>query len=224
MEPINYSDPSPIYANRNRTWSEIWSQAITQPNLQSYQDLMEESNRTLTRAFLWLMGASAIGFLIQLPLTLLSDNNVFEAALGSALAVVVCFPFLIVIGFGFYLLGQAIIFVIAKVLGGKGEFTDQVWLSTAYSAPASLVSAVLGYLNLIPCIGALVSLGFALYTFVLGVIALNTVHQYGWFRAVATLILPLLLFVFFICCVLIVLGGATADVFENIQSTLDASQ
>ena len=100
---------------------------------------------------------------------------------------------------------QGIIYVVARLLGGKGTFADQFYLMAIPTSIATLV----GVLQLIPCLGSLVLMVFLLYLLFVQIVVVRDLHQITAVRAVvAALVVPLLLFilVMFVLPLLLYLG------------------
>ncbi|OIO25391.1 hypothetical protein AUJ14_04365 [Candidatus Micrarchaeota archaeon CG1_02_55_22] len=88
------------------------------------------------------------------------------------------------------LVGTLILWVVAKILGGKGEFTDQFYVTSLYAPVIMLLSGI-------PWLGILA----VLYGLYLLVLALKEVHAFSTGRAVAVIIV-LLVLVFLLALVL----------------------
>lgn len=87
---------------------------------------------------------------------------------------------------GFYV-GNAILWVVAKVLGGKGDFMLQANLLATFYVPLVVVNAILG---LIPVVGGLIVLLVGLYMLYLTTLALQVTHGYTTLNAVLTWLIP----------------------------------
>jgi hypothetical protein len=119
--------------------------------------------------------------------SLLGISPLFGGA-GLFLAILIITPLLSIIG---HLIMGGVVFVSAKLLGGKGTFTQQFYL---YSLPLSVIM-VLNILSIIPCIGGLLSIVIGIYSLYVEIIVVRDVHQLTTIRAaVATLAVPLLVF------------------------------
>ncbi|MBU1198139.1 YIP1 family protein [Candidatus Micrarchaeota archaeon] len=102
------------------------------------------------------------------------------AIAGLGMAMIVVAPIMMaVFGIVASLIGNGIIWIIAKVLGGNGPFEQQFYLSSLYLAPIAL-------LGLIPLVGMLAGL-YGLYLLTL---MLKEVHAFDTLKAVAVWIIP----------------------------------
>ena len=92
-----------------------------------------------------------------------------------------------------------------------------IYANAAYLAPISIISALIGA---IPYVNFCIGLPLAIYNFVLGVIAIKAVNRIGWGGAVVSYFALSVLLFGVACvgtiCVLILLGPAVTDVFQNI--------
>lgn len=85
-------------------------------------------------------------------------------------------------------IGSGIFYIIARLLGGKGNYQTQTYLMAIYMAPLGLI----GILAMIPFVGILVSLGVTIYMLYLLTLALKETHKFTTGRAVLTWLLPLI--------------------------------
>jgi hypothetical protein len=85
---------------------------------------------------------------------------------------------------------QGIVYLVAKVLGGKGTFTQQFYLVTIATAMGSLLVGVLG---MIPCLGALISIVGGLYLLYVQVVVMRDLHQVSTLKALVAILTPLVI-------------------------------
>jgi len=120
---------------------------------------------------------------------------------------------------GFYL-GNGLVYLGARVLGGSGEFGTQTYLASLFAVPLGAVSGVLG---LIPIVGALAALAVSAYALVLNVRTVKVVHGLTTGKAVVAVLWPVLL-IFVLSCLIIVvlalLGPAIGNVFSDIVTNI----
>ncbi|MBA7558355.1 hypothetical protein ES705_51154 [subsurface metagenome] len=115
----------------------------------------------------------------------------------------------VVIGFIGWVVVAGVLHVVAKILGGKGVFTEMLVLMgfaalpNVFQAPIGLVAVLSGGLT-----GAFISLGLsgilAIWILILDVLAIREAHKFSTGRAIATLVLP---FVVLIVLVFILMIG-----------------
>jgi len=226
MEPTEQlsaaeSAPSPWYA--------VWATALTRPNLASYEALASQPQASLSRASLWVFLSATLAGLISLAVTLAFPSlspfptGATEGLSGSSAPylVLLCMaPFLGAMAvLGLYI-SAGISHVIARALGGIGEFRQLAFVMAAYTSPISIVSSIMGA---IPLVNLLV-LPITLFTIYLNILAIKAVHRFSWGRAVVSSVLFLAGILFAISClligVLVLMGPAIGSVFSNIISDL----
>jgi hypothetical protein len=111
-------------------------------------------------------------------------------ALGSMtvfIASIVLWPILLVIS---SLISSAIYYIFAKLLGGKGSFTQQAYLISLYTAPLTILLLIV---NLIPVIGFVVDILIGVYSLYLLTLVLKQVHKFTTGKAILTWLLPLII-------------------------------
>jgi hypothetical protein len=113
----------------------------------------------------------------------------------------------------FILITNAGYFVCAKLLGGKGNFKEQFYLSALLQSPIILISP----LYLIPCVGLLIAVVTGLYYFALQIMALKEAHEFSGIRAAASYFLPPL--IAGIIFILFVFATSGFDI-KNVSSAL----
>ena len=101
----------------------------------------------------------------------------------------------VVVGFILWVVIAGILHVVAKVLGGKGAFTEMLvlmgfaMLPNIFQAPIGLIAIFSGGLT-----GALIAIGLggilAIWVLILYVLAIREAHKFSTGRAIATLVLP----------------------------------
>jgi hypothetical protein len=146
------------------------------------------------------------------------------AVTGSAVVYSICCG-AILYPVAFYL-GSGVLYLIARLFKGEGDFNTQVYLQSLYTVPIGAVSAALSLVNLIPFAGqavfGLASLFVGAYIFVLTVRMLKVVHNIPQGRAVAVLLAPLIIPVAVACVVvmmLVLMGPTIGEVFSDIISS-----
>lgn len=135
--------------------------------------------------------------------TMMSNGMMGALMGGSGLASIIITP----IGF---LIGTGILFLIARLFGGTGDFGRFAYLLAAIQAPISIVSAVLGF---VPVLGGCVSGALGIYAIVLTYFAIKVEHALSDGKAIATLLLPLALVILLAICG----AAAIAGMFVAIQ-------
>ncbi len=110
-----------------------------------------------------------------------------------------------------------IVWVIAKVLGGKGSYTQQFHLTAVYLPPITILSGLITLIALLSGVGAIGLLGLLvfLYSLYLLTLMLMEAHEFGMGKAILTWIIPAILVI-----VIIVVLAATvlASIFAALGS------
>ena len=119
-------------------------------------------------------------------------GSVFEEMMFSPTASIILS---VVGGFIGWVVIAGILHVVAKILGGKGAFTEMLvlmgfaMLPNIFQAPIGLIAIFSGGLT-----GALIAIGLggilAIWVLILYVLAIREAHKFSTGRAIATLVLP----------------------------------
>lgn len=86
------------------------------------------------------------------------------------------------------LIFNAIVYVVAKVLNGKGSFGTQFHLSALVMVPVAIVNAALG---IIPVLGGLLGFLVSLFGIWLDILAVKEAHGFSTARAAAAVLVPI---------------------------------
>ena len=116
-------------------------------------------------------------------------GNVAVGAGFSSLANILWVPVWFLIGVGIYHL-------IAKLLGGTGEYGRLAYLSAAFSAPLGIVTTLLSLIPLAGCVTPLIGI----YTLVLSYFAVKVEHQLSSGRAIMVILIPALVLIVLAMC------------------------
>jgi len=114
--------------------------------------------------------------------------------LVGILIVILCFIFNIL----FFLIQSGLLFIFAKLFGGKGDFSTQTYLISLPYAALTLIEIPFVIFNIIPFIGflfSLVSLLIWIYGLYPLTIALKETHDYDTMKAVLTWVVLILIIV-----------------------------
>jgi hypothetical protein len=130
----------------------------------------------------------------QAALPLAESADLPTQGIGSAL-----------LGLCFGLIGPFVTFYVtsgltylgARVFGGNGSFGTQTYLASLSTVPMLLATALV---NLVPCLGTIVALFLAVYATVLDVRSVKVAHNLTTGRAVAAILVPMLIVLLFLCC------------------------
>jgi hypothetical protein len=117
-----------------------------------------------------------------------------------------CFvPFSAVIAVIASAIGAGLYQLIARLLGGEGDFNALYNAMAAYSAPMGLVSSLI---SAIPFVGGCLSALVGIYNLVLTVIAIQAINRFGIGKAIVTVLIPLIV-VGACCCLAVLAMGST---------------
>jgi len=151
------------------------------------------------------------------------------AGLASTLgtiAVAGCCAQLFVVPASFYV-NAGVLWLIAKLFGGKGAFGAQAYLMSLFVVPLTILSVLLSIVEVIPVVGrylfGLVVLVVAIFNLVLTVRALQAAHALTGGKAAAVVLLPVAVGFVLGCCgvlVLLLSGPAIGNVFSSINNSL----
>ncbi len=185
---------------------ETWQLALTRPNEEAYQAISDDPSASLAKAVGWivlssgvayLIGAVAQLFLLQMfPLESFMQgadevlgSNLFTQ-MSSALILLCGLPLSVLMSlFGVFLV-TGLIHFITTALGGNGSFEKLFYTFAAISAPATVVSALLGLIPIVNCLTA----PLALYVLVLNILATKVVHKVSWGAAMGAYVMLIVLF------------------------------
>ena len=130
---------------------------------------------------------------------------------------------LITIPVSFYL-SNGMIYLGARMFGGKGDYTTQAYLNSLYYVPLLMISSLASLLGAIPfaggCIIGIVGLGIVIYHIVLSVRSMMVVHDLSVGQAIGSILIIPGAFVLITICLLALIGPAVGNVFSNIISEI----
>ena len=171
---------------------------LTKPSVASFQSVKGRVNTMTTVVGLVVVGAIG-GLLIGLL------GGVGQMVTGLIIGAIVT-PIV-------YYIGQVILWVIARVLGGKGDLQTQANLVGTFYVPLYLLNIIL---NLIPVVGTILALLVGLYELVLLTFGLQAAHAYTILRAVLTWLVIVFIVAILAACFLILLGPQIANIYSTL--------
>ncbi len=208
---------------------QTWIRVLSGPNEETFEREKASPNANLMTALIWtviaalitailgfiqslLFSASAQGMMgmisrMNLPpesaarMNQMMANGLFAGASGAgALAGIFLTPI-------FFLVGVGIIHLIAKVLGGQGDFGRYAYLAAAIGAPLSIITAFLGF---IPVVGGCVSFILLIYSIFLNYLAIKVGYNLTSGRAMAVIAIPLIVGLVAVICIALVAAVGVA--------------
>lgn len=183
---------------------DIWNRAVMRPFLATYELLLQEQEApSLVMAAGWMALAGFFAGAIQ-------------GILGGGLFLMLCSaPIIAVVAVIAFVISSAILYIIARALGGDGDLDGQSYLLAAGEAPMLIVTALLGIIH--PALSFLANL----YTLWLNIVALQAAHRYSRAKAALTVLVPAIVVAALFACCFLTLAPAIEDVFEELQHNLD---
>lgn len=205
------------------TMIEAWTHALFKPSEETYVRVAYGPDASFWRAALWVFLASLAGLVIGTPIQLVLNPEMLAAfqeiagnqnsALIAALGLMACLvPFTAFFGVIGMIISTAIYQLIARLLGGKGNFTALFNAYAAYGAPLALVSYIA---SAIPLVNLCISIPLAIYGLVLGIIAMKAVNRFSYGKAALVVLLPTLLAFTCVCLMIFALGASLAPVLGD---------
>ena len=112
---------------------------------------------------------------------------------------------------GFYV-SNGLVYLGARLSGGNGDFTTQVYLLSLFTVPLGIVLSLVG---LVPFVGVFISFAVSAYGFILNVRAVKVTHGLSTGRAVAAILVPVLVIVMLVVCLFPALMAVFADFVQS---------
>jgi len=212
---------------------QTWIKATTSPNDATFEELRWKSDATVTTALIWmaiygavsaaagvvsgLMFAGAMNTTVPAileqanlsPEEMAQVEPILNAFAGggtmgvaglASLANIITVPL-------FFLISVGIYFLIAKVLGGSGDYGRYAYLNAAFAAPLGILTTLLGLVPFVGCITPFVSL----YSLVLVYFATKAEHQMSSGRAIWVVLIPVLAVIGLMMCLILSVFGLVAS-------------
>jgi hypothetical protein len=208
---------------------QTWLKATTSPNDATFEELRLKPEANVTTAIIWMAIYGAVSAVIgvisglifagtinsTLPALLEQANlppaeaaqaeQVLRIFTGGGLGLATGFASLvnIVVVPLMFLIGVGIYFLLAKMLGGNGDFGRYAYLNAAFSAPLGILTTLLSLVPFAGCISPLITI----YSLVLVYFATKAEHQMSSGRAIWVVLIPVLVvFMIFGCFLFSIIG------------------
>lgn len=215
---------------------QTWLKATTSPNDATFEELRLKPEANVTTAIIWMAIYGAVSAVIgvisglifagtinsTLPALLEQANlppaeaaqaeQVLRIFTGGGLGLATGFASLvnIVVAPLMFLIGVGVYFLLAKMLGGNGDFGRYAYLNAAFAAPLGILTTLLSLVPFAGCISPLISI----YSLVLVYFATKAEHQMSSGRAIWVVLIPVLVvFALFGCLLFSIIG-----LFASLQS------
>jgi hypothetical protein len=209
---------------RPMAWYEVWFTALTQPNVEAYDSLRLNPYALPSRTYLWLISAGLVSGLVgalslglnpqyKQAITLLEQSGKAQGLSQMFGAVLFC---MVPLSGIVYLISTAIsvgiMHLIAVAFGGRGKYSDFLYLVAAYSAPITIITTILG---IIPFVGACLAFPLGIYAIGLNVQAVRSAHNFDSLRAIGVIVGVWLLSILIIGLILWSFYSAIAPYFPT---------
>jgi hypothetical protein len=198
------------------SWSEVWTSVITQPSVETFERILQDPTANANRAYRWVFLSSLVGGTFG---TLVASITPGAGSMYPEFTLlgVVCLPATAAIAVLGFALGVGLTQLIAgKLLGGAGSYEKLAYAFGANTAPLGLITSVLGA---IPSVG-LFSFIASLYGLVLSIMAVKTVNHFTWGKAIAPMLIIVIVVGLLVARPLAILGPAINDVYQDILREL----
>lgn len=204
---------------------ETWRRVLTQPGEPVFEQEKLNPNGTLQTALIWMViagvvaaifglisgaiGASSAAAMISqmgLPAEIEAQMGPMITAIsGGSVAAIISVPV-------FFLIGTFILHLIAKMLGGQGEYNTFAYLTSTFQAPLTMASSILA---VIPFLGGCVAMIIGIYGYVLSYFAVKANYGLTSGRALAVVLIPLALLILLVICLAAFIGFFIVSVSNN---------
>ncbi|NJN84445.1 MAG: hypothetical protein HC802_20650 [Caldilineaceae bacterium] len=215
---------------------QTWIGVLTRPGEETFQSEAQKPNATVVTALIWVVIATVIagllGFvrsLIFAPSASAIQSAIQQADLPPEVAAQLSTIFSgggvgAVVGAGvggllglvfapvFFLIGVAVLHLVARLLGGEGDFGNYSYLLATFQAPITIITALLQF---IPILGGCLAPILSIYSLVLAYFATKVAYSLTSGKAIAVVLIPLLFFTFLAICLAFVIAAALIPIFSN---------
>jgi hypothetical protein len=212
---------------------QTWLKVTTGPNDATFEVERQKPTATMSTALIWMVIAGAVSAAVGFV-----NSLVFAGAVRGVLPELLAqadlppevqtqlAPFMdlgLAAGFGavnltaiitvplFFLIGVGIYHLIAKLLGGQGEFGRYAYLNAAYAAPLGIVASLLSLVPFASCLTIFISI----YQIVLAYFATKVEHRLTSGRALLTVLLPVIVVVGLMACAVFSLVALLAQLGQT---------
>ena len=199
---------------------QTWINVLTHPNEETFAQERQKPTANLTTALIWIVIAAVVtavfGFIssrfifaaqgsLMMPMLnqmdmppearaqlaqLLSSGLMTGMLGGASLFAIILAP----IGF---LISVGIYYLIARVLGGTGDYGRYAYLIAVFQAPISIILAVVSW---VPILGGCVGLIGWIYSLVLTFYATKVEHNLTSGKAIAVIVIPIVVLLALFAC------------------------
>jgi hypothetical protein len=211
--------------NLSETW-QSWLRVTTSPGEPTFEAERQKPQATLTTALIWMLIAGVVAAILGLIQSAASAGAV-QSSISQGLAMAdlppetrvqleqflnsgvlgtlggVSLGSIVTVPLGF-LVGTGILFLLARLLGGTGDFGRYAYLNAAFTAPLTILSSLL---SIIPVIGCL-TIFIGIYQLVLTYYSTKVEHNLSSGRALIVVLIPIILVLLLVFCFVFFIVGA----------------
>jgi len=216
--PSGGGGPVPFY--------QVWINALTKPNEQTYIDIANSPTAKASTAYMWVFISSLVssflsllvqGAVIRGQLSSVGDGKLASGFIGIAITLLCGTPIAAAVYTLIFAILTALTQWIAKMFGGSGNNDQIAYVFAAIGVPYTLISGVFILLSAIPYVGFCfrIILGLAgFYILFLEITAVKAINQLDWGRAAGSVLIPGASILFLCCCLVFgvsMIAGASAS-------------
>ena len=204
---------------------QIWLRAIN-PGLTpskavaTYEEILQdEPNPTLGKGLLWILISAVIAAIINGLLSLVVgviQGVPIEFVLAGLVSMLLFIPVVQVI---IFLINSIILFALSRIEGGEGTLGRQAYVVASAQAPLGVVIAIIGVIPGV--VGSVIVLLAIIYGLWLLIMALRAAHGYSTWKALVTVLFPIIILTVCTVCLLALIGPAVGNVFNNIIEDIE---
>lgn len=123
-----------------------------------------------------------------------------------------------------FYIGNGILYGIARLFGGSGDYAVQTYLQSLYIVPLGIITVVLYLISLVPILGNFIYYPVLIVVSIFGIIlivrSLKAAHDFSTGRAVLVIFAPMIVVFAIFTCILIfslaALGPVSQGTFSNL--------
>ncbi len=183
---------------------------LTKPSADTFAQEMGKANWNIVWA--QLIGYALISAVLSYITSLLMPNpfRIFDTATNPIVALLIHWGLtlgltpLVIVSF---FIGNGIIYLIAKAFRGQGTFLAQGYTDLLLNVPLGILSTLV---SRAPLLGGLMAFGISIYAIVLRIFSIMAVHRLSAGKAIAVVLLPVVVSVLLLVVFIAILIGLIA--------------
>jgi hypothetical protein len=202
------------------SWAEIWTAVLTRPSMQTFQEILSDPGMSRRRAYTWVVITLVVTMIFVTMLTT-PDPQTFLATMPEAdltladaqnlvvISALCSIPIALVMGLAGFAFMVWLVQFAAKSIGGsvKTDSGTRITYSfAAIQAPLNILSLLFLALPAVALV-QIVSLVATIYQFVLMALAVRTVYELSFGRAVAAVVITFVIIFTVVLGLVLVLGS-----------------